>query len=68
MPVIQKFLLILILMNSDGSFTFEKNLVGGGCPPPETILMLMNARRDKGEFVDWDGHCFPVVFKKGASI
>ena len=67
MPVIQKFLLILILMNSDGSFTFEKNLVDGGCPPPETILMLMNARRAKGEFADY-GHCFPVVFKKGASI
>ena len=68
MPVIQKFLLILVLMHTDGSFTFEKTLVNGGCPPPETILMLMNARRDKGEFVSWDGSCLPLVFKKGASI
>lgn len=67
MPIIQKFLLILVLMNHDGSFTFEKTLVNNGCPPPETILMLMDARRDKGEFVSWDGSCLPLVFKKGAS-
>jgi hypothetical protein len=68
MPVIQKFLLILVLMHTDGSFTFEKRLVDGGCPPPELILMLMESRREKGEFIDWDGNCFPVVFKKASTI
>jgi len=68
MPVIQKFLLILVLMHTDGSFTFEKTLVNGGCPSTETILMLMNARREKGEFVSWDGSCLPLVFRKGVSI
>lgn len=68
MAVVQKFLLILVLMHTDGSFTFEKRLVDGGCPPPESILMIMNSRRKKGEFVDWDGNCFPLAFQKGPSI
>ena len=68
MAVIQKFLLILVLMHTDGSFTYEKTLVNGGCPPKETILMLMNARRDKGEFVSWDGNCVPLIFRKGTPI
>ncbi len=68
MPVVQKFLLILVLMHTDGSFTFEKKLVDGGCPPPEVILMLMDSRREKGEFVDWDGNCFPLTFNKASAI
>ena len=55
-------------MHTDGSFTFEKTLVNGGCPPTESILMSMNARRAKGEFVSWDGSCLPLVFRKGVSI
>tara|TARA_B100001250_G_scaffold413717_2_gene448782 strand:+ start:2807 stop:3013 length:207 start_codon:yes stop_codon:yes gene_type:complete len=68
MAVVQKFLMILVLMNADGSFTYEKTLVDGGCPPAELILMNMNARQKSGEFVAWDGSCFPLVFRKAGTI
>jgi hypothetical protein len=67
MPIIQKFLLILVLMHTDGSFTFEKTLVNGGCPSPEIIMMNMNVRQKKGEFVSWDGSCFPLMINKRVS-
>ena len=64
MAVIQKFLMILVLYHADGTFTYEKTLVDGGCPPIELVQMNMNARRNKGEFVDYDGKCFPLLFRK----
>ena len=68
MAVIQKFLLILVMMHPDGSFTIEKTLADVNCPPQETIMMLMNARQSKGEFDSWDGSCFPLMFKKPGSV
>ena len=68
MSVIQKFLVILILMHPDGSLTYEKTIVDGGCPPPELIMMSMNARQKRGEFMSWDGSCLPLVFKKGVGV
>tara|TARA_Y100000401_G_scaffold116885_2_gene123807 strand:- start:202 stop:429 length:228 start_codon:yes stop_codon:yes gene_type:complete len=64
MAVIQKFLMILVLYHADGTFTYEKTLVDGGCPPIELVQMNMNVRRDKGEFVDYDGKCFALHFRK----
>lgn len=64
MAVIQKFLMILVLYHADGTFTYEKTLVDGGCPPIELVQMNMNARRNKGEFVDYDGKCFALHFRK----
>lgn len=68
MEVIQKFLMILVILNHDGTFTFEKTLVDSGCPPAELIMINMNTRQQAGEFVSWDGSCFPLVFKKGPSV
>ena len=55
-------------MHPDGSLTYEKTIVDGGCPPPELIMMNMNARQKRGEFVSWDGSCLPLVFKKGVGV
>ena len=68
MAVIQKFLWIVVLLHTDGSFSFEKRLVDGGCPPREIVMINMDMRQKKGEFVSWDGTCFPVVFKKEQTI
>ena len=68
MPVIQKFLMILVLYHADGTFTYEKTLVDHGCPPIEIIQMNMNIRREKGEFVDYDGKCFPLIFRTKPSV
>ncbi len=67
MPVVQKFLLILVLMQHDGSFTYEKTLIDSGCPPRELIMINMNTRQKAGEFVSWDGSCFPILFTRGPS-
>jgi hypothetical protein len=68
MEIIQKFLLILVTLNHDGSFSYEKTLVNDGCPPAELITINMNTRQKAGEFVSWDGLCFPLIFKKGPSV
>lgn len=67
MAVVQKFLLIIVLMHQDGSFTYEKTLSDVNCPPRELIMINMNTRQKAGEFVSWDGSCFPILFTKGPS-
>jgi|TARA_R100000808_G_C2106031_1_gene121595 hypothetical protein len=67
MAVIQKFILVLIMLQPDGEFKIKSQLITE-CPPAETITMLMNAREAQGEFISWDGSCFPLVFKKPGSV
>lgn len=64
MEVIQKFLLILVLMDFDGSFTTEEHILDGACPPKELIIATMMQREDDGDFESWDGYCSPLTFRR----
>ena len=64
MPVVQKFLLILVLMQHDGSFTYEKTLSDSGCPPRELIMINMNTRQKPVNLCRGMAHAFQYYLRE----
>lgn len=64
MTIIQKFLFALIILQNDGTVKFEQHLLIDECPPQELITMAMDARVEEGEFLSWNGICYPLLLPK----